>query len=468
MASLGWLDDWTGWIKRRFRHGRGETRSLENPSDPLSAAIREAWGLGDEDGDTPVTAEAVAGIPSVGNAIELLADDMAKVPLNVYKRSGMDREKADDHPANWLINLWGQANEYTPPNELWFDWYWDALLFGEGFIWIERDGPTPIGLYRLLPTMWKPVVKNKKRYFVGELASDEIGRPQVLHDADVLYLRGPKIEDRPLCPIKRYRQLWQTQLAIAGFTPAMFRNGTQVGGILQAPKGANPNAIDNVEKGLERKAKRSNWFKTLVLRDGFTFQRTTLDMQEASVVELDEAQARHVCRVFRLPPSKLGLQGTVSYGSLEQENRNYYDSALSPRMLRGRSQINSKLILPSERPTHFVDYLINSLTWADAKARAEIAAMGIRTGWLLPDEVRRWDNLPPKPKEVGTQDQQPLNGAQLEAVKSIVAAIGWEQIGPEAAKHLLRLALPTSPDALLDELVTAAAKFTPKNPEVKV
>ncbi|MEL6898130.1 MAG: phage portal protein, partial [Planctomycetota bacterium] len=177
---------------------------------------------------------------------------------------------------------------------------------------------------------------------------------------------------------------------------AFFANGAHVGGFLRIPPGASPEAVANVSEDVAKKSSPDYWFKSLVLKDGFEWKPTTIEPNKANLVELDQAQERKVAQIYKLPPSKIGIKDSVSYNSLEQENRNYYDSTLTPWALRIAAQIQRKLLLPSERRRGlYVEHVIDSLQWADAQTRSVIAERGIRNGWLTPNEVRKWSNLPP-------------------------------------------------------------------------
>jgi HK97 family phage portal protein len=162
------------------------------------------------------------------------------------------------------------------------------------------------------------------------------------------------------------------------------------------PPGASTVAIDNVEKAVEQRAKKENWFRTLILKDGFKWQSVTGSLRDATAVELDESTARHVARIYNLPPSKLGLSDTVSYNSLEQENRQYVDSCLSTWLIQARSQFHRKLIVPSEQANYIVDYEIDYLQWADSTARANVFTQLLNQRVMDAGEVRRRYGLPPR------------------------------------------------------------------------
>ena len=353
----------------------------------------------------PVTVKSTLGYPPITKAVNMIADDVAKIPINVFRRDGDDRVKDSKHPVHKLVNLHGAPSESETAFDFWFDVMVDALLTGrgKGLAWIERDGPRPIGIHRLIAADWRPVKAGGKKYWANYGSP-----PIVISDEDVICIRGIQTDGLvPDDPIRLYADTLRVGISNQRFASNFFNNGAHVGGVLMAPPGASEPAIKNVEKAVTKKQDPSNWFKTLVLRDGFRWQTTTVDPKQASVVEIDEATTRHVARIYKLPPSKLGLSDTVSYNSLEQENRQYNDSTLTPWARRIQGQCNRKLLLPSERDAGdlFIEHHVDALQWADSTARANIATQGIQAGWLLANEVRRWHNLPALPPEPPATDE---------------------------------------------------------------
>ncbi|TWU19549.1 phage portal protein [Allorhodopirellula heiligendammensis] len=366
------------------------TPTMENPNasivDSLNSSIA---GFGNA-----LTVEKLAGYPPVAQAVGMIAGDCASLPLATYKRNGKNRDKDKSHESYSLLNLDGAPNEYTTAFDMWFDFYHDALLRGCGLLWIERRGIKPIAMHRLDPDAWRPVKVNRRVYWVN------YGTPPiVLPEADVLHHSGVRLDGlTPSSPIRRYADTFKTGTSLQKFAASFFENGAHVGGVLRAPQGASPAAIDNVEEGVRTKANPANWFKTLILRDGFEFIRTSASPKDAQLGELDETETRHVAQIYNIPPSRLGLKDSVAYNSLEQEEKRYIRSTCGPHLRRVMAQANRKLLRPSEMGTHFIEYVIDALQWTDGAARANIATQGIQAGWLETNEVRRWYNLPTKEK----------------------------------------------------------------------
>lgn len=376
----------------------GESRSaLNDPTATLRDVFSSVMGFSDGTG-VEVNTRSTIGYPPVAQAVSMIANDIAKLPLNVYRRDGDDRHKDSSHPVHDLVSLQGQPNDQTTAFDFWHDVMVDALISGrgKGLAWIERDGARPIGLYRLIAADWRPLIVSGQRYWANYGSP-----PVVVNDCDMLVIRGLQLDGlTPDDPIRLYAETIGVGLSNQRFASNFFGNGAHVGGVLMAPPGASEGAIKNVEAAVQKKSEAVNWFKTLVLRDGFRWQTTTVDPKQASLIEVDESSTRHTARFFNLPPSRLGLPDTVSYNSLESDNKKYYGSTLTPWLCRIAAQCNCKLRTPAEKRAHeiYLEHLIDALQWTDATSRANVATQGVQSGWLLADEVRRWHNLPALPK----------------------------------------------------------------------
>lgn len=355
------------------------------------------------DQDTP-SAARVVGYPPVSQALQMIAGDCAKLPARVYQvyqtNDGQDRYHRPKHYASKLIDLYGAPNAQDTTFDVLFDWFFDALLFGGGYLWIDRSGAKPVGLYKLLPDRTWPVYYRGKRYFQTHFHDTDTNTYPATYynNEDVLWLQGINVASlAPNHAIRLYQDTFNVALNAADFTTQYFRKGTQAGGLLMVPPGAGEVSIKNVERAVEERAKKENWFRTLILKDGFKWQSVTGSLRDATAVELDEATARHVARIYNMPPSKLGIKDTVAYNSLEQENKQYLDSCLSTWLIQARSQFHRKLIVPSEQADHIVDYEIDQLHWADSQARATVYTMLMDRQIMDATEVRRKYGLPKRP-----------------------------------------------------------------------
>lgn len=393
--------------------------TLENPQWSLSDP--DAWRTHFDAGRLAETAESVGvakalTLSPVWMAVKMISGDCSKLPLKVYRyRADGDGKDVDRRHQTWpYINRDGRANDEVAALQLWRRFYASALLWENGYIWIDRDDLGRVhGLYNLPPDRTAPLRVRGRLWCVTEVN----GRLEPLYADDVLHLQG-LCWDNQTCPalVEAARHDFGVALAARKFTSKFFANGAQHGGVLQVPPGASKEARDKVEQGMEEKTRNlDRAFKTLVLRDGYKWFSTTVDPSKAQLLELDEAKVRDVARWFMLSPSRLGVSDSTSYNSEEHAKQDYYDTTLSYWLSAAVAECNCKLLTERQRikSTHVFRYQINALLWANAETRSSIAVAGIQAGRFSPDETRDWEGLNPRPDGEGSRFLRPLN---MEAV----------------------------------------------------
>jgi HK97 family phage portal protein len=452
--------------------------SLENPavswSDPN--AFSDTLGIShDTDAGVTVTHRKAISLAPFWAAVKMISGDVSKLPLEVFSREGEDRQPDYDHPAYDRINLGGMANEEVSALRFWRRFVVSALVYENAYAWCQFDnGGRLLGLYNLLPDR-TTVAKIRGQLWVLTEVSGPGGQSKVepRRYSECLHIEGLCLnnlagEDM----VYHAREDIAQALAARRFTARFFKNGAHIGGVLHVPPGTTPKAKAKVEKGLETKfGSADNAFKTMVLRDGFKWFATMAKPQEAQLAELDEQQARNAARRFLLRPSKLGIQDSTSYNSLEQDRKDYYDTALSYWLVAIKSECNTKLLSEEDRQTRrrFIDYNINALAWADVSIVATIGYQGVAAGVLDADEVRRWWNLPPRDGQSAaatTTDvqQQALNGAQIASLVQIVSVVTSGQLQVDSARPMIQASFPTLSESIIDEIVGPLAEFTPAAP----
>lgn len=382
------------------RAGIPATDDLIALSGDQSYFINNVGGVSLGIGGSSISAHDVAGIPAAALCLQTIAGDCAKLPLKVKERAANNLDFTPV-PANQygqrLIDPWGRPNDHDTQFDLFYDWYYDACLWPASFLWIDRMGAMPIGLYRLLPDRTWRVKRGGRSYVVTKVYDDASGEyvSQVLPDVDVMVLENTTVGEEKCGPITLFRKTWKTAIATVDWASRYFSQGTQAGGILMVPPGASEPAIKNVETAIRDRANAENWFRTLVLKDNFRWQSTTSDLKNANTAELDEQSARSVARIFKMPVSKLGIRDSMSYNSREADRQEYLDNCLSSWLIQGRSQCHRKLLLPSDQETHIVDYEVDEVALLNMDARSTLVNNAIDRGWMDVHEARRIMKLPP-------------------------------------------------------------------------
>lgn len=402
----------------------------ENPAvslqDPATWAAEFGTGSTSDAGEQINQSKALSYSP-VWQAVTMISGDCSKIPLEVFRRLPEVGPKARvidcEHDVYGFVSALGRANDETSALQFWRRLFVSALLWNNGFAWIDRDRYGTIhGLYNLLPDRTTTVRSRGRLFYVTEIGHGEAARLEAIPAVDVLHLDGLSWGDVAPDLVKQARHDFGLALSRRKYTSKFFKQGAHHGGVLQIPPGASKAARDKIEKALDERFTLDKAFKTMVLRDGYRWYSTTVDPERSQLTALDDQEIRHVAQWYNLPPERLGLKGSVSYNSLEQSTRFYVDTTLSYWLTACRAECNLKLLTPAEHANRevFIDYNINALLWADAATRNTIACQGIQSGRFSPDETRAWENLNPREDGEGGRYWRPSN----------FVAVGEEPVEP--------------------------------------
>lgn len=406
----------------------------------LSLASAEGWASfadADSDAGVAVNADNICTVGSAWQALQMISGDTSKIPLNVYKRlPDQGREIATNHQAQRFIEKNGRANEADTSLQLWRKGVFGAALYGAGFIWINRTAGGIEGLYNLLPdrTEVVPGPKLGQKVVVTEFQVDGRHELQPIPYDDVIHIESPGHGSNPPNAIRRIRHDIGLALSRRDFQSKFYGMGGHQGGVLHVPTGSKAEHQKKMEDALEDQRKKPKlWFKSVILRDGYKFEKTTSTVRDAQAVDGTATDAREIARHFNMSPSMLGVPGSEGYNSLEARRRDYHDTTLGWWLSSILSQCNVKLLTERqrERRTHFIDYNVAALLWADTKTVAEVADKAVLAGWMLPDEARRLFNFNPLPNGQGAKIRVPLNMGSAEDIEDTESAEPPETVETE-------------------------------------
>lgn len=193
-----------------------------------------------------------------------------------------------------------------------------------------------------------------------------------------------------LGPIQADRYALKGAIDTAAQASTYFDRGDYVSGVLKSDMHLN---ADDAAKA------RETWEATLggrsgvaVLGNGLSYSQTYINARDAQWIETRQFDVTAVARMFGIPPSMLAtaVAGTsLSYSNIVQEWMSFIrwglmgvvseiEVALTELLPRGqRARFNTEALL---RP--------------DTKSRYDAHEVALRSGWLLPSEVRAIEGYP--------------------------------------------------------------------------
>lgn len=382
--------------------GMFSRRSLENPRVPLrDAGDYISLPDGAVDRNRSLTYAAVY------RAAAIIAGDVARLPLYVYRHEGQaDRARDVRHPAYHLLRR--NANAFVTAFQLKESLMIDAQLEGNGYAYIARNGGgEPLELIRIPPSQCYCVLENGvKKYAVqvrGTWRSEQA--------ENILHIRNIGDDLAGYSVLKLASESLNGGLSARKYGAAFYKNGARASGVLMTPGHMPPEVADKLKKDFEKKHTGIDRVgRTILLEDGVKFLPLTLSQDEAQFLETRLFENREVALWFGVPPHRLGDPNRTSYASLEQENASYLDSSLDAWLCRWEEECFAKLLTVEQQQTesHWLEFLRQALVRADMGTRYSAYAIARNWGWLSINDVRRLENLP-SIGDPGDVYLQPLN-----------------------------------------------------------
>jgi HK97 family phage portal protein len=374
-------------------------RRTPSPEDPtFSLQDPDAWdaffGGADTDAGVKVNHKKALKYSAVWQAVSLISGDVARLPLNVYQYVGDEGDRKIDsmHAAYRLVRR--RANRESSAFRFWRNVMVHALIWNNAYVFIDRDGrDNPLELLHLLPDRTAPERKNRKRFYVTEVA----GKLEPIDAKNVLHFHGISTDCMEgLDLVKHAREDIALALAARGFASKFFKHGVRTGGILELPAGMSKPSRDKIEEGFKKHHEGpDNWFKTVILREGAKFHSTSIAPGEGQMTETREQQVREVARFYNLSPSRLGIREGGGYNSLYADNQSYLDNTLAPWLEEIASECWMKLLSEEEQTSEsrYFEHNTNKLLTMSPLERHQIYSIGLRNRMYRPNECRRFENL---------------------------------------------------------------------------
>lgn len=346
---------------------------------------------------------------AVLNAVMQISNDVAKLPLNLRKRT--QDGGSEDYVDSKLYNLLKlEPNPEMGSMEFRRTLTAHALTCHGGYAEIERDGlGRPVAIWPLTPDRVRPVRKKIEKlgkYELGPLKYEIDGGDTVLDASDVVHIHGLGYDGYVGYQIiNKARQAIGLALAAERFGGSFFGNGTTFGGIFSTEMDLDEETV-NAQRELIEKYHQSSekaW-KNLFLLGGWKYQGGAgVDPQKSQMVETRDKQIEEVARFFRMPPYRLGLNkpGTVSYASVELANLDYYTGALLDWLTTWEQELNRKLIPRLERRQQYIKHNANAFLRADIKTRYDAYAVLLDRGVFNADDVLELEDMSPQSDGLG-------------------------------------------------------------------
>ena len=351
-----------------------------------------------------VTQEAAMRNSTVWDCVRLLSEDIAKLPLIVYRRlPNGGKERATDHPLYDVLhstpNGWQTSFEFRQQLQA------HVELRGNGYSFIQFG---PRGFADNLEPIDPDKVQRIARERNGTLTyyiQDENGKTQPYGMDRVFHLRGFSLDGlRGMSTIAAQHDAIGLGLAAQQFQAAIMANGITLSGVFQHPQSLTDKAWEHLKQSIAERQGSSKAGGFMILEEGMKWEKMSMTLEDAQFLELRKLNRSEIAAIFRVPPHKIGDLEKATFSNIEQQSLEYVIDGLMARLVRWEQAIKRDLITEVE---YFAEFLVDALLRGDLKSRYDAYKTGIEAGFLSPNEARSYENM--NPREGGDKFILPLN-----------------------------------------------------------
>jgi HK97 family phage portal protein len=294
-----------------------------------------------------VTAESAMLVAAYKRGVELLAGHVAKTNFCVKRGSEHDKQ----HPAYKLLRRWARHHQVSA-FEFRRTMMAQVLTRGNAYAYIVRRNMEPVELLILDAGQIQPYL------IQGELFYSVNGRPKMLSSSDVIHIKGLGFNGfEGLDPIRYYaKEVLGLAIATQNYAAKYYENGGTPSAYLKSEVPLTDDQFNRL-KGEAGPLKRSleNPHELPILEQT-DIKSVGLSAEQTQLLSARKDIILDIANLLGLPPHKLGLAISSSYGSLEEENDAFREDALEPWLCQFESEF-AKLLTEDEQDqeTHDIE-----------------------------------------------------------------------------------------------------------------
>jgi HK97 family phage portal protein len=437
---------------------------LGNLFESRAISFQTLWGSGSDieilnQSGTVINNKTSFEIVAFFSAVSLISDTISTLPLGAYRRELGQRVYLNNRPA-WIDQPDVDSSRAAHYQQVLVS----LMTSGNSYTRVFRNNSGEVVNLVVLD----PNKVNVSRSAIGRKIFTYEGEQNGLTSDDIIHLTD-LLEPGAIKGISRVEKLKEAlgvASALQSYAARFFGQGATTQGIIEYPGNLLPDqakqlrdGFDSAHKGF-RKAHRTG-----ILTGGATYKTTSVNNDSAQFLESRRFAVEEIARAFNIPLSFMGIPGTQSYASVEQNAIQFVTHCLRPYIEKIEWSY-SRLLGAGE----FIKFNVDGLMRGDFNSRTTAYNSALLTGWLSVDDVRRFEDLPPV--QGGSVYRVPLANVDLAAAglveqqTKVVMAKTLTDAGFDPADVLAKLGLPAiTHTGLPSTQLQSVAQINPEDPE---
>ena len=395
------LMQWLGFSRPAREEGSASVMFTDSLRDS-----GQIFHFGMTDAGERVDERSALQIAAVFACVRLLADSVAQLPLNLFRKSDAGSEPASDHPLQAILNR--EPNPEMSSYSYFETMMMHLLLWGNHYSQIVRDGRNRVtGLYPLLPeNVEVDRGAGGEMVYIYHAYTDEkkgeTGRDFLFRRDEILHIPNSSFNGLVgFSPIAMEKNALGSAIAVEKYGSAFFRNGAQPSGVL-----THPDVLKNPDKI------RKQWndaygngaagaHRVAVLEEGVKYTPISLPPEDSQFLSTREYSTEEICRIFNVPPHLVQDLRRATFNNIEHMSIDFVVHSLDPWLKRIEQGLSKDLLLDGEKGVYFPKFNVNGFLRGDYESRMRGYATAISNGIVKINEVRALEDMNSIPEEEG-------------------------------------------------------------------
>ena len=439
---------------------------LRNLFEQRAVSFQTVWGAGldfglQSEAGVNVTTKKSFEIVAFFSAVSLISDTLSTLPCGAYLRIGATRRPLNPRPV-WL----DQPDIDLSTRAAFFQQVFSSLLVhGNSYTRVFRDAQGQVvNLVNLDPEKMQ-VERSKvgRKVYKYQDEGRLLTADDVIHIVDLI-LPG---ELTGMSRVETLKQALGLNIALSDYAARFFGTGASAAGVIEFPGNLTSDQAQQLADGFDARHRNGGRraHKTGVLSGGAKFVATQLDPESSQALESRKFAVEEIARAFNVPLHLLGVPGTASYASVEQNNLQFVSMTLRP--LAEKVEAAFSRLLPGDA---FIKFQFGDLLRADLATRVQSYSVGTQAGFYSTNDIRRLEDM--EPVEQGDQYRVPLANIALADTqvitddKKVLMANRLVTAGFKPEQVLAALGLPAiEHTGVPSVMLQGVAQIDPTDPE---
>jgi HK97 family phage portal protein len=331
----------------------------------------------------------------VAACVNKIAQKVASNPFSVFKirNSRGDTVEILNHP---VIDLLYKVNPFQTKSEFFKITMINKKLTGDAFWYkVRNSGGRVVELWNLRPD-YVEIIKDPEKFIKGYRFTKTDGTTENFPPEDIVHLKGANPLDAYYgnSPIRSAQVRIDTEGFASTYQRDFFLNNARPDGILKTAGGLTDEQRIDIKTTFEKRH-RGQGKNSLValLEAGLEYQQVSVNQKEMDFIESLKFTRDDILVAFQVPKPIVAVTDDVNRANAETALTIFLGETIKPELDELEEKINEELVTPDFGADIFLQF--KDPTPQNREQAVKEYDSGIIQGWMLINEVRAKENLPP-------------------------------------------------------------------------